>query len=212
MRDVEMRKRMERLLQGAFNPDDLNRIFLFLRSRSYGKDAVREVGDFVAHSDERQKGVVTSTARGFFASVRLHFVLITHKQLNLSNVPSTFPLALQTTLNLIEEEKLRDATGINRKRAKLALSSVMPKFARNVDGTYSLKKPLDAQETTVVSFLAGTLVAKTAFTDDMLVKDLWSVLEKNQIGKIRGESRLCTAKASYCPFHHRPYAWVQGCP
>jgi hypothetical protein len=72
-------------LKGDFHPDDLTRLFLWLRERSYGAASIREVGDFVAHSDERTKGVVTDELRGFFA----------HLRLSVRNLGKTNPTGLQ---------------------------------------------------------------------------------------------------------------------
>ena len=48
--------------------DDLTRLFLYARDRCDGRECVREIGDFVAHHNERFKGLVTRTSRDWFLS------------------------------------------------------------------------------------------------------------------------------------------------
>src|SRR4051812_21883068 len=63
----ELRRRVERLLSGEFHSDDLTRLFLWLRERPANcGPAVREIGDFVAHSNERTKGAVTDELKDIF--------------------------------------------------------------------------------------------------------------------------------------------------
>jgi hypothetical protein len=66
VRDQELRTRVERLLAGDIRPEDFSRLFLWLRSRSYGAASIKEIGHFEAHPDERDSGLVTDDARDFF--------------------------------------------------------------------------------------------------------------------------------------------------
>jgi hypothetical protein len=70
-REPELRRRVEQLLRGQFNQEHLTRLYLWLRSRSYGIASVREIGHFVAHADERSVGPVTDEVRDFFTFARL---------------------------------------------------------------------------------------------------------------------------------------------
>ena len=67
MPDPASRTRVERLLRGDFRVDDLTRLFLYARDRCDGRESVKEVGDFVAHHNERNKGTVTRATREWFA-------------------------------------------------------------------------------------------------------------------------------------------------
>src|SRR5262249_50208344 len=72
-----LRPRIERLLYGdEFVSDDLSRLFLYLRETSYGRQTVREVGDFVAHFGMRDKGPTTQLATNFFTVLRFFTPLL----------------------------------------------------------------------------------------------------------------------------------------
>jgi hypothetical protein len=88
-RDVEMRRRTMRLLDGDFRPDDVSRLFLWLRERSHGLASIREIGDFVAHSDTRKKGVVTEETRDFLKYLSLRLPNCS-RRVDLSDLPSDF--------------------------------------------------------------------------------------------------------------------------
>ena len=69
MSDPKSRARVERILSGELRADDLANLFLYARDHCDGRETVKEVGDFVAHHTERTKGVVTRTARDWYAIV-----------------------------------------------------------------------------------------------------------------------------------------------
>jgi hypothetical protein len=50
MQNRALKARVDRLLGGDYRPEDLTHIFLALRSSSYGRESIRELGDFVAHN------------------------------------------------------------------------------------------------------------------------------------------------------------------
>jgi hypothetical protein len=68
MSDAGMRARVVRLLEGRSTADDLTRLFLFARDSCDGREAIQEIGDFVAHAGERNKGLLTRAARDWFWS------------------------------------------------------------------------------------------------------------------------------------------------
>jgi hypothetical protein len=70
MSDARLRVRVERLLRGDLRTDDLSTLFLALRDRSNCAEVVSEIGDFVAHQDERTKGITTRSVRDFFTTLK----------------------------------------------------------------------------------------------------------------------------------------------
>jgi hypothetical protein len=66
----EMRKRIERLLGGERKTEDLRCLFSDQRFRTEGR-SVREIGDFIAHRDRRDKGAVFEVVADLYGSA--HF-------------------------------------------------------------------------------------------------------------------------------------------
>src|SRR3954453_18158076 len=96
-RDLEMRRRVQRLIAGEFRPDDVRPLFLWLRERSYGIGSIREIGDFVAHSDTREKGPITDDARDYFKYLALRLPNKDRK-VDPANLPSDFARTLRSRL------------------------------------------------------------------------------------------------------------------
>jgi hypothetical protein len=72
MPDPKSRARVQRLLSGTFRPDDLTGLFLYARDHCDGRESVAEIGHFVAHHNERDRGIVTRSTRDWFAMARFH--------------------------------------------------------------------------------------------------------------------------------------------
>src|SRR5258705_11504652 len=70
--DQKSRARVQRLLTGTFRPDDLTGLFLYARDHCDGREPVAEIGHFVAHHNERDKGIVTRATRDWFTTMRFH--------------------------------------------------------------------------------------------------------------------------------------------
>lgn len=70
MKTNELRSRVQRFLAGDHRVADLNRVFLALRDGCYGRASIREIGDFVAHREHREKGPVTDAVRDILLSFR----------------------------------------------------------------------------------------------------------------------------------------------
>src|SRR5688572_17242104 len=65
-------------MHGQFRVEDLTTLFLALRDRAGGRQSIVDVGDFVAHREERNKGYVTRAVRDFFVRIRFHVETLEH--------------------------------------------------------------------------------------------------------------------------------------
>lgn len=72
MADAKSRAKVQRLLSEDFRPSDLADLFLFTRDHCDGRESVVDIGDFVAHHDERDRGIITRSTREWFAVARYH--------------------------------------------------------------------------------------------------------------------------------------------
>jgi hypothetical protein len=122
MRDPVLRQRVERLLSGPFRPDDLLKLFALLRLQSYGMQTVQEIGHFAAHAAERDRGISTDMAKGFFDILRFQGFAIENKHpLDLTNLPAKFARMLSANFNRFEGKEIAEA-------AKIRTKSVTPAF------------------------------------------------------------------------------------
>ena len=89
MANAGMRIRVKRLLHGKFRPDDITTLFLHLRDRHGGRESVREMGDFVAHPDRRDRGMTAKQVGTWFTYMRFR-LLAQQGPLDIMNLPINF--------------------------------------------------------------------------------------------------------------------------
>jgi hypothetical protein len=167
--DEDLRGRVRRLLAGSHKVNDLDRLFLALRDRSHKRESVREIGDFVAHRDERQKGLVTQTGRDVFTSIDVWSLRLRGRK------PSTQDIARAAWANfrLASDNQLKVGCGLQRGTVKGRLKSGLSKLERG--------ETLAAQEIKVIDYLGDRFIWKPAFTDEQLFTEFRDVLLLNSI-------------------------------
>jgi hypothetical protein len=141
MRDPVLRQRMERVLNGPFRPDDLLRLFAALRLQSYGMQTVQEIGHFAAHATERDRGISTEMAKGFFDVLRFQGFGIENKHhLDLANLPAGFTRMLSANINRFEIREIAEAAKIQPKTVAHVFKSLLKKLPQNAAGGHGLAK------------------------------------------------------------------------
>jgi hypothetical protein len=180
VRDPEFRSRVLRLLNGHGRPEDVGRLYMGLRFRSFGLPSFREVGDFIAHSEERDKGVVTDELRGFFKMLRFQ-TQYWHKPFDWNHLPAEFPALLKSNFERLSSADIKQETGLNRKDAKRHLRSALQNFYKRPDGGIYLQFQLSREEDAVTKYCASRLSLRSAFTGEDLYRDFQSVLLKNKL-------------------------------
>jgi hypothetical protein len=179
--DSGLRARVERLLHGDFRPEDLSRLFLYARDRCDGREAVQEIGDFVAHHSERTKGIVTRTVRDWYLTTRFHFQLIENKHLDWNRLPSNFDEILAASFRRIPRTMLGRRTGLTKGDVKKRLPAILKGLRRNSDGSMALNSFYTRRELKIIETLADILVAEPAFDNDRLFSDFVATLKSHSL-------------------------------
>lgn len=63
LHDEDLKARIERLMSGDLQVEDIAKLYVGKRSASFGRVSFRELADFVAHPDKRNRGPVTDRIR-----------------------------------------------------------------------------------------------------------------------------------------------------
>jgi len=134
------RNRVERLLYGDFRIEDLNRIFSILRVKSHVGQSVVEIGNFIAHPDERERGLVTSAARDYFILAR-SITARYSTPLDLSDLPADIAQVLAASLKTSPRERIKQETGKDIKSAKATLQSLTAKITAGPSRKLSIRDP-----------------------------------------------------------------------
>lgn len=61
--DDNLKARVSRLMAGDLRVDDISKLYIGKRSSSYGRMSFREIADFIAHPDLRNRGPITDRIR-----------------------------------------------------------------------------------------------------------------------------------------------------
>lgn len=191
MADSVMRQRVERLIHGDFNPEDLTRLFVFLRDKHLARQSVQEIGHFVAHQGERDKGFTTDAARRFFASLRFEGMLCTNgRVVDFRDLPLNFKDILRDRLQTLQPTVIKKATQFNAGTARRVFKGAMDKVVAGGTGRLLLIAPLTADEEKIVRCLAGSYIVKPAFNDLRLTNELAYALIGNDLLKHSHQKKL----------------------
>ena len=178
-KDKTLGARVERFLSPECQPEDLTQIFLSLRQESYGNECVKEVGDFVAHRKEREKGITTQRVRDYFTM--LPVMQTGGQQLDISNLPPDIIDFLDAAFRMYGIEFLHEKTGLNTGRAKRAFLQFRSKIKPIGGGKIGIKEYITAEEQLVANCLTNRSLLIPAFDDDKLIQELLRVLKIHEL-------------------------------
>lgn len=181
--DDDLLARAARLGAGERRVEDLDRLFLGLRDRHCGRASFLEIGHFVAHRTERNRGLVTQVARDVFTSISVWSLGFRNRK------PSRADLARAARANfrLASDLQIEQGCGLGRTAAERRLNSGLRKFQRG--------ETITDTEAEVLVYLGNRFIWKPAFTDDELFGDFCHVLLRNGIIDQEGVKALETCKA-----------------
>jgi hypothetical protein len=167
MLDDDLSLRVRRLLSGQHRIDDLDRLYLGQRQRSGNRPAFREIGDFVAHRDGRDKGLLTQTARDVFVSFDVWSLGLRRLEPSRDDIVR----AAEANLRLASDEQLKAGCGVGRQTVRKRLAAVIEKTGRG--------ERLKASEIQTLQYLGNHFIWKPAFTGHQLFEEFAAVLRVN---------------------------------
>jgi hypothetical protein len=179
--DAKSKARVGRLLYGDFRPDGLTGLFLYARDHCDGRETITDIGAFVAHHNERNKGIVTRSTREWFAVARYHASSLgPHgKSLDWRRMPPATRDYFQIATNRIAAKLIRDKTGLKQATANKIMSELAERLTQNTDGTWTLPTNLSANERSLLQFVSSVMVVKPAFEADRLYEEFAATLKSN---------------------------------
>jgi hypothetical protein len=181
--DDDLRHRARRLSSGDHRVEDLDRLYLGQRTRSWNHSAFREIGDFVAHRDVRDKGLVTQAGRDVFTSIDVWSLPMRGRKPSWADIER----AAQANLRLASDDQLIAGCGCRRPTARKRLASALGKVDR--------KETPTQPEFRVLDFLGNRFIWKPAFNSDQLFSEFADVLLRNRIVEKPDLAALSGARA-----------------
>ncbi|MDG2571327.1 hypothetical protein P7L87_27620, partial [Vibrio parahaemolyticus] len=187
----EMRSRFHRLLGPRLFPNDLALLFLWLREpeRPIRPPTVREIGDFVAHADTREKGPVTDELRDFLSHARMMNRI--GPSIDLANLPPDFIANTKRNFDRLPRDLIERKTGQRWKDARRNLDAMLSKFGPSPNGGITIKqKSIVRVEFEALLCALQNYKAEPAFTADDVLRDFIMAAQKsNLIDKVDRPTR-----------------------
>ena len=199
MQNRALKARVDRLIGGDYRPEDLTHIFLALRSSSYGRESIRELGDFVAHRAERTKGIATQRVRDFYTLFPT-YLWTAGKQIQGHDLPDDHIDFLNAAYRMFGPKTINEKTGINANRSKRMLENIVANIKRLPNGKLAITYTPNNDEQRLLNFLANRTVWVPAFDDEILVDEFRAVLEKNRLTSPADTDKVIATKGLLSAF------------
>jgi len=180
--DEDLQRRARRLLNGDHRVGDLDRLYLGIRARARGFDAVREIGDFVAHRDTRDKGLIIQVGRDVFTSVDVWSMAMRGLKATLADLGR----AADANLRLATEDQVKAGCGCGRARARKRVESALEMIGRGHSMSEAEARALD--------YLGNRFVWRPAFSADQLIDELGRLLIRVGLIEPLEQARLAQAR------------------
>ncbi len=174
-KEQELRKRVLRMLDSDLRIEDLTRLLLWARDRPGCPGSVRELGDFVAHADERKKGLSTERAGEFFSFVRFFMPRI-GRPIDVVDVPKDFPSAMRGALARCHINTMWKKLHLRPKQAREILDVILQTYEPNGNSALRQSRMFTDQEMNLLKFLLSYINITPLMDSESLFRDFHAVL------------------------------------
>jgi len=178
-KNADNRIRVQRMLAGRCREDDLKRLMLSLRQRSYGCQIVKDIADLIAHEDERDQGLIVDTISQMYFCFKL-FYESRNQKFDVGRLPNYFENCVYAAIQNAPSSLLKKNTGFKRGAAYRTAKSACLKFNTNADGTIDASD-CTAEERRLLLGVAGVIVVRPVYDGAKLFKQVTEVLTKNKL-------------------------------
>lgn len=177
---VKAQKILDKIESNNFDENDVDSLFMRLRAYSHSYKVFREIADFVAHNDLRDRGITNQSLETMYLRMKFFIEYNSEgKTLDLSRpIPSWILTLMQFQVDKCLESVLKQKYNVSAPRLK---SRIVNSFKINKkEKTVYYKQGKRSQNTFeaiqyVMSFVSGNPI----FTQDQLINELVGVLEYN---------------------------------
>jgi len=185
--DEQLKARLNRLLSGDLRTEDVAKLYIGKRSSTYGRRSFREIADFAAHPDLRNKGPVTDRIRDMRTTFK--------PMIDNAFVPKSATIEqlldrAESNLRMANDEQIkRFSNGLSRKQAEAALQSALEKMRAKAFGS------LIPLERLVLIRFGDSVIWNPALRAQEVFEDFRAVMIKNKLMVEKDSSKLERARA-----------------
>lgn len=212
MKPVEKNKAqklVKKIESGHFDENDIDSLFMKLRAYSMGFPIFREVADFVAHNDNRDRGLANQSLEAIY--LRIKYFLEYNSPKKTLDLSSPFPIWIKKLMKFqvgkCDEVELRNKFNVTRERLVNRIDTAFKEDAKNKIVSYRQGK-LSEGTFNAIQHVMSFINAKASFGQDCIIDELVSVLKNNKLEFDEFVIRALSDKITICIlllFHHSDF-------
>lgn len=179
---IKVQKIIDKIQQQEFDDNDIDNLFMKLRAYSNGFKLFREIADFVAHNDERHKGITVESLQAMFYSMR-YFVEYTSSQKTL-DITKPFPIWIKKLIKYqiekIDKNKLQTEYHVLPNRLKTRIDKGF-QDNKTLKTTELINGKLSLETLKAIQYVMSFIISKPVYQQEEIIDELINVLKKNNI-------------------------------
>ena len=178
---TKTQKIINKIEQGLFDENDIDNLFMKLRAYSSGFGIFREIADYVAHNDLRDRGITNESLNGMYLSIKF-FLEYTSPKKTL-DISKPFPIWIKTLIKFqidkCDETELVKMFNVKKSRLKSRINNGF-KDNRKAETTEIKDGKLSSSTLEAIQYVMGFIYARESFSQSDLINQLISVINHNK--------------------------------
>ena len=168
------KKAFDSLTNNSFTEDIIKDLLVSLRPFPKDSRLIFEIASFIAHPEERNKGICHSLIDNNYAKLIYVHANDGSNKIDITKIPDNiFQSFIIKSIDDYSEIELQQKLSISKKEAKRKIQDAYTK----INGVYTLNNPLlIPQIQTIIHTTTSVLKFRVAFNNDALIKELQSAL------------------------------------
>ncbi|WP_139737669.1 hypothetical protein [Aeromonas caviae] len=178
----KVQKTIEKIESGCFDDNDIDNLLIKLRAYSAGFHVFKEVADFVAHNDQRDRGLACNSLRTLYLSVK--FFAEYNSKNKMVDITSPFPIWIKDLMKL-QVKKCNEATLIKEFNVsrKTLVKFIEKEFNEDRVNNLASCKPygVSIEKLKAINYVMSFIYGTPSFSQNEIVDEIVSVLKVNKI-------------------------------
>ena len=177
------REKIQRILKkietNEFDENDIDNLLIKLREYSRDFPLFRELADFVAHNDKRNKGKIKNLLESMYLSIKYFRLYVEDKKtLDIYKpFPSWIKRLMLHQVDKCNEAELYQKYKVRKDRLK---NRIQKHFKENKSKSIVIyDRNLSYQTLEAIGYVMSFIYAQTTFTQDNIIQEIINILKKN---------------------------------
>jgi hypothetical protein len=179
----KIQKSVNDLIRGDFDDRTVDHLFMGLRAHSGNYVVFREIADYVAHNNLRDRGITNDSLEAFYLSFK-YFIEYASPKKEL-DILRPFPLYIKKLMKYqiekCKESDLRTKFNVTKARLKSRIDNLFKDDAKK--GTTEIRQGEKINQTMfgALQHLLSFIASQPAYTQEQILEELVAVIKSNKI-------------------------------